>query len=292
MPTKPPTNDNLSDQDPERDGDEPEVIESELSLAELSQAYASVLKQNEGSRDVEELVDDEDVGSGAEEREDSDTAEDQDGDGQGSIDQLATRRRKDRSKSIQELDAEDNAHCPVSPKSIVESLLFVGAPSGQKLTPKKIAAVMRDVSPKEVKKIFGELNQDYERQNSAFRVVDDEGNFKLQLCSDLKEVQNYFFGRNKAAKLSQGAIDVLAVVAYNQPVSKAKVEKIRTSPSGGVLGQLLRRNLISVVDDGEPKKKEKRYQTTDRFLKLFGLDSLSDLPQTSVVSDLEELTDY
>ena len=248
---------------------------AELSLAELSEAYASVLKQNERKGN------DEAVEAELDEHELDESAEDQD--------HRAASERKPA--TIHQMDAVDNASCQVSPKTIVESLLFVGSPTGERLTLKKIAAVMRDVSPKEVKKTIEELNEGYQEQNTAFRVVEDEGHYMLQLCDDLREVQNYFFGRNKAAKLSQGTIDVLAIVAYHQPISKSKIEKIRSRPSGSVIGQLIRRNLITQID-GESKKKEKRYQTTDRFLQLFGLETLDDLPQTSVVSDLEELTDY
>lgn len=248
----------------------------ELSLAELSEAYASVLKQNQ-SEDAGEIESEDDFSDQADASDAEPPSE-------------AT-TKKVVAPTIQEMDAADNASCPISPKSIIESLLFVGAPAGEKLRLKKIAALMRDVSPKEVKKTIGELNKEYEQRNAAFRVVDEDGNYKLQLCEDLIAVQNFFFGRNKAAKLSQGAIDVLAVVAYNQPVSKTKVEKIRKRPSGSVLSQLLKRNLIVVAEEDESVK-EKRYQTTDRFLELFGLETLNDLPQTSVVSDLEELTDY
>lgn len=247
----------------------------ELSLAKLSEAYASVLKQNQNNDSADGEVED-------------DFSEDETAT---SADELDSTAKKRVAKTIQDMDAADNSPCPISPKSIVESLLFVGSPAGENLKLKKIAALMRDVSPKEVKKTIGEINQEYEKRNAAFRVVQEDGHCKLQLCEDLIDVQNYFFGRNKAAKLSQGAIDVLAVVAYNQPVTKAKLEKIRKRASGSVLSQLLKRNLIVVADKDESVK-EKSYETTPRFLELFGLEALNDLPQTSVVSDLEELTDY
>ena len=268
---------NPSDDEPESDQSDNDA--SELSLAELSEAYASVLKQKEGQSDADsDGEEDELQESDVEDEENDDKSE------------SSTAVRKPKKQiTIQQMDAADNAACSISPRSIVESLLFVGTPSGEKLSLKKIAAVMRDVSPKEVKKTIGELNQSYEDDGAAFRIVEADGHVKMQLCSDLVEVQNFFFGRNKAAKLSQGAIDVLAVVAYNQPVTRARIDKIRTRPSGSVLGQLVRRNLVVAVD-GE--KKEKLYRTSDRFLELFGLGTLEDLPQTSVVSDLEELTDY
>ena len=242
----------------------------ELSLEQLSQAYAQVLKEQGAEADVDASVDEEPLEEDAPESVES-----------------APRRVQ---KTLEQLDNEDNESCPISPKSIVESILFVGAPEGSNLTARKIAAVMRDVSPKEVKQVIKELNNDYERDNSPLRIVEEDKNYMLRLTPDTDELQNHFFGRNRPAKLSQSAIDVLAVVAYNQPVTRAKVDKIRSRPSGGVLGQLLRRELIATIEG--KTRKDNQYETTDRFLDLFGLESLKDLPQTSAASDLQELADY
>ena len=259
--------------------DETDIAQPELSLDQLSQAYAQVMKE-------QGLVPD-----------GLDESEQEESDGEYADEDLADHEQPAEKKQIElrpeksldEIDAEDNAPCPISPKSIVEAVLFVGAPTGVKLTGRKLAAVMRDVSPKEVKKIVKELNKEYDREKNAFHIVEDSGDYKLKLRDDFIDVQNFFFGRNRPARLSQNAIDVLAIVAYNQPVSRNKVDKIRLKPSGGVLNQLVKRDLIVVSEDSKPK--EALFETTDRFLELFGLGALEDLPQTSVVSDLEELTD-
>lgn len=250
-----------------------EENQDELSLEQLSNAYAQVMREQGQPFDDDEFESDEEP---AEVEEEADKANPN-----------PTPARKQ--KSLEEIDAEDNAACAISPKSIVEAILLVGAPSGVKLTGRKIAAVMRDVSPKEVKKIVKELNKDYQSAGAAFRIVEESGDYKMKLSDDLADVQNHYFGRNRPAKLSQGAIDVLAIVAYNQPVTRKQVEKIRSRPSGSVLSQLVKRELVSL--NADEKSKEKTFETTDRFLELFGLGSLEDLPQTSVVSDLEELTD-
>jgi segregation and condensation protein B len=193
-------------------------------------------------------------------------------------------------KTLEQIDALDDGPCPVSPDSIVEAILFTGAPEGVALTDRKIAAAMRDVSPAEVRRSVAELNRQYEDQDRAFRIVEEAGHFSLQLIDEVNEVQNYYYGRNRATRLSQNVIDVLAIVAYHQPISRKDVEKIRAKPSGAVLNQLVRRDLIAPEDSETAKVRQ--YRTTDRFLDLFGLQSIRDLPQTSVVSDLEELTDH
>ncbi len=82
-------------------------------------------------------------------------------------------------------------------------------------------------------------------------------------------------------KLSRQAVEVLSIVAYRQPVTVQEVNTLRGKPSGAILAQLVRRDLISVSHDdrGPNASKAARYRTTRRFLELFGLESLDDLPQ-------------
>ncbi len=188
-------------------------------------------------------------------------------------------------------DAEDNAPCPVSPESIVEAILFVGAPKDVKLTTRKIAAVLRDVSPKEVSKIVKQLNQRYETEHAVYRIKNDKGNLQMHLHESMNEFQQEFFGRNRPVRLTQHAIDVMAVVAYNQPVTREQIDKIRGKSSGSILSQLVRRKLIEVAPAEEFQDKQRRYSTTEKFLDLFHLDDLADLPQSHEVSDIEELAD-
>jgi len=110
----------------------------------------------------------------------------------------------------------------------------------------------------------------------------------MVLAEDLGELQNEFFGRNRTATLSQNVIDILAVIAYRQPIARDEIEKARNKPVGGVLKQLVNRNLLVTVPD-ESNAAKKLYQTTDRFLDLFQLTELADLPQAHDFSDLGEL---
>lgn len=263
-PTEPDIEDEIEEGDDVADdsveGDDQEQDDEEFSLDLLSQAYAKVLKEK--GEPVAEIAED-----NAEEPGDDLPAE------EGKVD-----------------GADDNAACPISPESIIESILFVGAPKDVKLNSRKVAAVLRDVSPKEVTKAVHALNAKYEKENAAYRIESDGGVFKMILSPDLNDFQQDFFGRNREARLSQSAIDVMAVVAYNQPTTKAQVEKILPRSCGAVLSQLVRRELLS-VEPGATDPKVRYYSTTERFLDLFGLDELADLPQTHDVSDIEELAD-
>jgi len=244
-----------------------EELEEEFSLDQLSQAYAEVLKKRSGDN-----------------TDSSDTPPRK---------RKPTKSRKTKAEEPDESPkskVDDNAACPISPESIIESILFVGCPKDVKLNSRKVAAILRDVSPKEVTKIVRELNARYEKEDAAYRIESDGGVFKMTIDPELVDFQQEFFGRNRKVRLSQAVIDVMAVVAYNQPCTRAQIEKIRSKPCGGVLSQLVKREILS-VEPGKTDPKISYYVTTDRFLDLFHLEELGDLPQSHEVSDIEELAD-
>lgn len=197
-------------------------------------------------------------------------------------------------KSFAQHDASeaksDNAACPLTPQSIIEAILFVGAPRGTSLKISQIASELRDVTEEEVVQHIADLNRTYQQEKCAYQISVDQDSVQMHLVKELASFQNEFFGRNKQFQLSQPAIDVLAVVAYNQPVTKEQVDSSRGKSSGSILAQLVRRNLL-VLDRDQPTPAQRTYATTDRFLELFHLTSIQDLPQSHDVSEFEEYID-
>jgi segregation and condensation protein B len=109
----------------------------------------------------------------------------------------------------------------------------------------------------------------------------------LALRSRFRTVLDNLAGRHqREARLSPAAIDVLSLVAYRQPATKQEVDNLRGADSGALLRQLVRRGLLAVVQRGDAEQREVSYGTTARFLELFHLRSLDDLPQTQ---DLQRL---
>lgn len=245
--------------------DEPE---EEFSLDQLSQAYAKVLKEQGGGSD----------------------STDTDEPSEEALTEGVSQESLDDSRDEVEDELLDDASCSVSPESILEAVLFVGSPQGEKLTAKKIAALMRDVSPKEIKALIKTLNARYESEGAAYRIVQEKTAYRMELAEEMAAVKEQFYGEIRVAKLSQPAVDVMAIVAYHQPVTREKVDKIRIRPSGSLLNQLVRRQLLEIqVSDSQPK--QKLYVTTDRFLELFGLGGLEDLPQPHEVGSIEEIVE-
>jgi segregation and condensation protein B len=110
--------------------------------------------------------------------------------------------------------------------------------------------------------------------------------YVLALRPGFRGVTDKLYGTAREARLSPAAIDVLALVAYRQPVTRPEIDSLRGAESAGLLRQLVRRGLVTIVQRGEPSQRDVCYGTTGRFLELFGLASLDDLPRTQ---DLQQL---
>ncbi|QDU29384.1 hypothetical protein ETAA8_44930 [Anatilimnocola aggregata] len=176
------------------------------------------------------------------------------------------------------IDGDDDDAAEVTPLTILEAMLFVGHPLGEPLTSQQIAGLMRGVRPAEIDELVQELNDSYERDGSVYHVAAHGAGYRLELRREWGPIRDRFYGRVKEARLSQSAVDVLAIVAYQQPITADEVERLRGKPSGAVLSQLVRRDVLR-VQRAEPKAPP-QFLTTGRFLDLFGLDDLSDLPQS------------
>ncbi len=169
--------------------------------------------------------------------------------------------------------------CDVSPRTILEAMLFVGHPHNEPLAAQRVASLMRGVSAEEIDELVRELNEEY-AQDGAPYIIDSIGaGYLLTLRPEFASVQEKFSGKVREAKLSQAAIDILAVVAYQQPVTRAEIDKARGQISGAMLSQLVRRDLLR-LERPDKKPRDPKYFTTDRFLALFGLGSLDDLPRS------------
>jgi segregation and condensation protein B len=172
---------------------------------------------------------------------------------------------------------------PPAPLRIVEALLFVG---GVPLTSERMAEVIRGFNAAQFAEAVETLNRAYRLQNRPYTIVSQGDGFALALKPKHRGVIEKLYGGQREARLSTAAVDVLALVAYRQPATKAEIDSLRGADSGSLLRQLVRRGLIQVVYRGEASRREVSYGTTPRFLEWFGLESLEDLPRTQ---DLQQL---
>jgi segregation and condensation protein B len=169
--------------------------------------------------------------------------------------------------------------CEISPRSVVEAMLFVGRPDNRPVSARELAAAMRGVSPAEVDAAVAELNKLYDADTTPYRIDQSHAGYRLVLRDEFERMRDKFYGRVREARLSPAAIEVLSIVAYNQPITAAAVDELRGAASGGALSMLVRRRLLR-VEKQEDRTGAPCYRTTDRFLRLFGLESLSVLPRS------------
>jgi segregation and condensation protein B len=165
---------------------------------------------------------------------------------------------------------------------IVEALLFVGGPP---LTAVRAGEAVHGLTAEQLRQAMDVLNRNYRQQGRPYRIRPREQGYELALLPRYRTVLDRLYGSVREARLSPAALDVLALVAYRQPVTRQEVESLRGADSGSALRQLVRLGLIA-VQRGESGQREVIYSTTPRFLKLFGLGSLEDLPRTL---DLQKL---
>jgi segregation and condensation protein B len=172
---------------------------------------------------------------------------------------------------------------PPSPARIIEALLFVG---GLPLTQVRAGEIIRGLTAEQFEQALAALNHDYRRQGRPYAIHAQGQGYVLALRPRYRSVLEKLFGTTREARLSTAAVDVLALVAYRQPATKQEIDSLRGVESGAVLRQLVRRGLITVVHRADAAQREVSYGTTPRFLELFGLSSLEDLPRTQ---DLQQL---
>lgn len=237
----------LMEKDPEPQHAPQDPTDGESSLAELGEAYARLM--------------------GLEPTSPSD-------------DKTATRDTPESNDLPAAEEAEDDGD--ISPETILEAALFVGHPQNEPLSSRQLADLMRGVDANEVEDLVAQLRAKYEAWNCPYAIISQDGGFSMTLRSEFNWLRQKFYGKIREARLSQNAIDVLAIVAYHQPIDRQKVDQLRGKAMGSVLNQLVRRQLLAVQRSDE-KPRRSIYSTTQRFLDLFGLESLAELPSSEEI---------
>jgi len=159
-------------------------------------------------------------------------------------------------------------------KGCVEALLFTSK------EPLKLSQLTRalNLSKQTVEKIIVQLNEEYITAGRCFRIELVAGGYRMLTLPEYHSIVNKANIREKAVRLSQAALETLAVIAYKQSVIRAEIERIRGVDCGGVLKNLMTKNLV-VIDGKSPAPGNPLlYKTSEYFLEFFGLPSLDHLP--------------
>ena len=161
-------------------------------------------------------------------------------------------------------------------ESIIEAILFS---AGRKVKKKELVLSL-EISEEEIDNIIDKMQKEYENQNRGIEIIKIEDSY--QLCSK-KELYEYIYPildkRNKP-KISNAALETLAIISYNPRITRAEIEAIRGVSADGCIYKLLEYGLIEEAGKViELPGKPMSYKTTQEFLRMFGYKSLKDLPE-------------
>jgi segregation and condensation protein B len=167
---------------------------------------------------------------------------------------------------------------PTTPPAaaVVEALLFT---SDSPLPAARIAELAELPGERAVEDAVAALNARYQRDGAAFHIEALAGGYQMLTRPEFHGVVARLLRDRSDSRLSQAALETLAIVAYRQPILRADVEAIRGVACGEVLRGLLERQLIKIAGRAQVIGRPMLYGTTRRFLEVFGLESLEDLPK-------------
>jgi segregation and condensation protein B len=188
---------------------------------------------------------------------------------------VKNRRRRDTS-------AVPNGATPPPAERILEAMLFAGRGP---VTFDQARLILSGIGEEQFLAMIDTLNAAYRLQGRPYALLPREQGYVMTIKPSFLPLLERLRGPVRETRLSTAAIDVLSLVAYRQPIPKSEIDAIRGVESGSLLRQLLKHGLLSAERKTEGGR-DLIYGTTTRFLTLFQLDSLEDLPQTQ---ELERL---
>lgn len=161
-------------------------------------------------------------------------------------------------------------------KAVLEGLLFLVGEDG--LDIKQLSDIL-DISSIEVEKLLEELNNDYMNIDRGIKIELLGNKYKLTTKIEHKEYYEKLVNQETKKELSQSCLETLAIIAYNEPITRAEIDDIRGVSSMNSIKKLLLRDLIKNLGRIDKPGKPYAYGITNKFLDYFGLKDISELPK-------------
>jgi segregation and condensation protein B len=179
-------------------------------------------------------------------------------------------------------DVEEQPDQPDAPATPVDARLLEALllSTHHPLSAGRLAELMDLPTPGPVRAAIKALNAEYEQANRAFRIELLAGGYQILTLPEFGEHLKKLHQREIDAKLTRAALETLAIIAYKQPILRADIEAIRGVACGETVRNLMEKHLVKIAGRAEEPGRPILYGTTKRFLELFGLNSLKDLPQS------------
>ncbi len=148
------------------------------------------------------------------------------------------------------------------------------------------------INADEIEKCVDELNSSYDNNNVSYRIIKLANGFLYATRPEFAKYVGYLSSEKSKRRLSQAALETLAIIAYKQPITKPELETIRGVNSDYILNTLLEKQLITISGRAETIGRPLLYNTTDDFLKYFGLNKISDLPKPREIEEIMQDEDF
>ena len=159
-------------------------------------------------------------------------------------------------------------------KGIIEAILFA---AGREVETKELSLVL-EKSKDEIKEIIHGMNLEYKDNNRGIEIITIGDNYQLSTRKEFYQYVYKLVDKRSNPKLSNAALETLSIIAYNPRISRAEIEAIRGVNVDGTMYKLLEYGLIEEAGKLDLPGKPMSYKTTNEFLKMFGYNSLDDLP--------------
>jgi len=160
-------------------------------------------------------------------------------------------------------------------ESVVEAVLFA---SDESLTPARLSDIV-STNVRQLRKHIDDLNEKYKANNNAFRIEQIAGGYQMLTLGEYNHWLKKLVRARDDGKLSQPALETLAIIAYKQPIIRADIEAIRGVAAGEMIRNLMYKGLVKITGRAEIVGRPMLYGTTKKFLEVFGLNALKDLPK-------------
>jgi len=165
----------------------------------------------------------------------------------------------------------------ITTADVLEALLFA---ADEPVSPARLTDIIGTCGVKQIRQHIEELNEKYQRMGCVFRVEAIAGGYLMLTQPRFNPWLRQLIKVRSETKLSPAALETLAVIAYKQPVMRVDIEAIRGVGAGEMIRQLVEKGMVKIVGRAEELGRPLLYGTTRKFLEIFGLDSLKDLPNT------------
>jgi len=181
-------------------------------------------------------------------------------------------------------------------KSIIESLIFA---SDEPISASDIIKAVKeidgndvDITPSDIDRTVLELNEKYSNDEASFKILAISEGYTFATKPEYAKYVGFLSTEKSKRRLSQAALETLAIIAYKQPIIKPEIESIRGVNSDYMINTLLEKNLITIKGRAETIGRPLLYATTPEFLLYFGINKISDLPKPREIDEIIKDEDF